>query len=205
MVFAFVGVMPFGLLVLRIMGWVRWHGINQTFAAILALIGMCCGIYLGTMYNRTKKFNSAHQIFGLVIMLGLMTQVALGIMHHRIYKQTQSPTKFAPIHVWLGRLVIPAGVANGFLGFPLALATHYNYVLLALVLLVFFPVFGLMCFFTKRSKRKAKEAAMGVGGSSDPKLFGAAAPYESWNASQQHGIPMANLGHGQPVEPWRGV
>lgn len=59
--------------------------------------------------------NSAHQIFGLFIMVATVGQFVLGFMHHRIYKKTKATTKLAPVHVWLGRLVIPAGVANGFL------------------------------------------------------------------------------------------
>jgi len=60
-------------------------------------------------------WNSAHQIFGLVIMLAVVAQFTLGFLHHRIYKRTEATTKMAPIHIWLGRVVIPAGVANGFL------------------------------------------------------------------------------------------
>jgi hypothetical protein len=45
----------------------------------------------------------------------MVAQFILGFVHHRIYKKTSAPTKLAPFHVWLGRLVIPAGVANGFL------------------------------------------------------------------------------------------
>lgn len=36
-------------------------------------------------------------------------------MYYRIYKQTKQTTKLAPIHVWLGRIVIICGTANGFL------------------------------------------------------------------------------------------
>lgn len=45
----------------------------------------------------------------------MVAQFILGFMHHRIYKKTMAPTKLAPLHIWLGRLVVPAGVANGFL------------------------------------------------------------------------------------------
>jgi cytochrome b561 len=58
---------------------------------------------------------TAHQIFGLVITVAMIAQFVLGFMHHRIYKKTLATTKLAPWHVWIGRLVIPAGVANLFL------------------------------------------------------------------------------------------
>jgi hypothetical protein len=45
----------------------------------------------------------------------MIVQLVLGIMHHRIYKKTQQTTKMAPIHVWLGRIAIACGIANGFL------------------------------------------------------------------------------------------
>lgn len=115
MIFAFVVLMPFGIIILRVLGWVRWHGINQGFAAILVLVGAGLGIYIGTMYNRTKKFNTGHQVFGVIIIAALVAQVVLGFLHHRIYKKSQTTTKMAPVHVWLGRILIPAGIINGFL------------------------------------------------------------------------------------------
>lgn len=58
MIFTFVGMMPFGMLLLRVMGWTRLHGINQIFASILGLIGAALGIYLGTLYNRVSSLTS---------------------------------------------------------------------------------------------------------------------------------------------------
>jgi Cytochrome domain of cellobiose dehydrogenase len=131
MVLTFVGLLPVGTLILRVMGWTKVHGINQTFASILGLIGAGLGIYIGTLFNRVsnsylllsradtllkgKKFNSGHQIFGILIIIAMIVQLVLGIMHHRIYIKTQQSTKMAPIHVWLGRIVIACGAANGFL------------------------------------------------------------------------------------------
>lgn len=66
----------------------------------------------------------------------MIGQFVLGFLHHRIYKKTQLPTTLSPVHVWLGRVVIPAGIANGFVGFPLAGNPKYNWALLACVLLV---------------------------------------------------------------------
>jgi hypothetical protein len=65
---------------------------------------------------QSKQFNSAHQIFGLLIIIGVLVSFVLGYLHYRILKRTESPmTKLRPYHVWIGRIVIPAGIINGYL------------------------------------------------------------------------------------------
>lgn len=54
MILTFVGLMPLGLLILRVLNSPKWHGINQAFSAIVALIGAALGIYAGTMYQRVS-------------------------------------------------------------------------------------------------------------------------------------------------------
>jgi hypothetical protein len=54
MVLAFVGLMPAGVLILRVFKSPRWHGYHQTASAALALLGVFSGIYAGTMYNRVS-------------------------------------------------------------------------------------------------------------------------------------------------------
>jgi len=54
MIFTFVALMPLGLVLLRVVESVRWHAINQTVAAILAIIGGGIGVYIGLMYNRVR-------------------------------------------------------------------------------------------------------------------------------------------------------
>ena len=134
MVFCFVGLFPFGSLVLRFGNWVRWHGINQSLGLVLVIIGFGLGVHTSKFYNRvsekpydvsrsrmltqnwqSKKFNSAHQVIGILVFTFILVQFGLGFMHHRQFKKTQQKTKMAPIHVWLGRLIIILGVVNGFL------------------------------------------------------------------------------------------
>lgn len=115
MILTFMCLMPFGVSLLRIWGLVKWHAINQGFAAILALVGTAIGINIGTQYNRSKNFNTGHQIIGIIIFVAAMVQVMRGYMHHRIYKKTQVTTKLAPVHVWLGRFMIIAAVICAFL------------------------------------------------------------------------------------------
>jgi len=65
--------------------------------------------------SQFKSFNTAHEVLGIIVVLAVIVQFLLGYMHHRIYKKTQTTTKMAPIHVWLGRVVIVAAVVDGFL------------------------------------------------------------------------------------------
>lgn len=67
------------------------------------------------MAQQSKSFNTPHQIIGILVFIFLLGQFVLGFMHHRKFKKTQKPTKLAPIHVWLGRLIIVLGIVNGFL------------------------------------------------------------------------------------------
>ncbi|KAH7356766.1 hypothetical protein BKA65DRAFT_214470 [Rhexocercosporidium sp. MPI-PUGE-AT-0058] len=157
MILAFVGLMPVAVMVLRILNSPKWHGVAQTASALVALIGAGVGIKAGMQYNRTKNFDSAHQIFGIIIIVAMIGQFVLGFLHHRMYKKTQLPTKLAPIHIWLGRVVIPAGIANGFVGFPLALNSKYNWALLACVLLVI-VVAGPFAFWRFRRNISKKNA-----------------------------------------------
>ena len=54
MVFTFVGLFPFGSLVLRFGNWVRWHGINQTLGLVLVIIGFGLGVHTSKFYNRVS-------------------------------------------------------------------------------------------------------------------------------------------------------
>ncbi|KAI1142489.1 putative iron reductase domain protein [Hypoxylon sp. FL0543] len=134
MVLVFVGLFPFGSFVLRLGGWVRWHAVNQGFALILAIIGSSLGFAISKTYNRSKKFNTAHQVIGLLIFIFIFAQFTLGFLHHRKFKQTKQTTKLAPIHRWMGRGLLTLGIINGFLGFQLAQSNEYNYILAGLVI-----------------------------------------------------------------------
>lgn len=114
MVVTYLGVMPLGIIILRVINSVKWHGLNQALAVVLAIVGVFVGIYAGTFFNRSNNINSGHQIFGLIITAAVLVQIVLGFLHHRMYKKTKQPTKLAPIHVWLGRIVIPCGIINAF-------------------------------------------------------------------------------------------
>ena len=56
MISAFVGLMPLGIMILRIFHSPKWHGLNQSFSAAIAFLGAGGGVYIGTMYNRVSLF-----------------------------------------------------------------------------------------------------------------------------------------------------
>ena len=116
----------------------------------------------------------------------MIAQFILGFLHHRLYKKTLAPTKLSPIHIWLGRVVIPAGIVNGFLGFPLALNPKYNWALVTLALLVII-VMGPFAFWRwKRNNAKQMNALAG----SDSGGYQA----QPWNTSSAAQSDI-NLGH----------
>ncbi|KAL2292123.1 hypothetical protein FJTKL_10771 [Diaporthe vaccinii] len=61
MIGCFVGLMPLGILILRLGGWVRWHGLNQGVAMIGVIVGLGLGIKAGTLYNRVSLYWKPHE------------------------------------------------------------------------------------------------------------------------------------------------
>lgn len=115
--FVFLILMPGGAIFLRIIpASVRWHWVNQTLATILAGIGGVAGIYLSTMYNRSKGFSSPHQLLGLLCVLAVLVQWSLGAWHHYQYKKYQRATKFGLVHLHLGRVILVLAIFVGTIG-----------------------------------------------------------------------------------------
>ncbi len=54
MILCFIGLFPFGTLILRLGNWVRWHAINQGFALVFVIIGFGLGVMTGSTYNRVS-------------------------------------------------------------------------------------------------------------------------------------------------------
>ncbi|KAH8820884.1 hypothetical protein F5884DRAFT_850131 [Xylogone sp. PMI_703] len=156
MVLTFFGLMPLGVFLLRILERPRFHGWNMEISAAIAIIGTGFGIYSATMYNRSKNWNSGHQILGIIVILAMIGQFLLGFMHHRIYKRTLVPTKLAPYHRWLGRVVIPMGIVDAFLGFPFALNSKYDYVLIGVLVSVVIVMVLSVFWRTQRKARNRK-------------------------------------------------
>ena len=178
---SFVFLFPLGSLVLKVLHKALWHGIVQILAVVLITVGFGLGIYLSTQYNKvcrahpskanhhsnettnqnqSKSFLSAHQIIGLLIFVALLIQLGLGLLHHRTYKQTKSPTTFSKIHRYLGPAVFLLGVINGGLGFNFAENSSYNarYAVVVLaVAVIYFGVRGTAWWWTKRNGGKGEQ------------------------------------------------
>ena len=56
MVFCFIGLMPLGILIIRLGEWARWHAFNQGLALLLVLVGAGLGFYISGLYNRVSFF-----------------------------------------------------------------------------------------------------------------------------------------------------
>lgn len=109
--------LPSGVFLLRFFpGSVRWHWVSETLSAAISLLGSAVGIFLSTIFNKSKSFSSGHQIFGYIICATVIIQWFLGFWHHRIYKKKQTTTKFALVHRNLGHVVFVFAIANGGIG-----------------------------------------------------------------------------------------
>jgi len=107
---------------------VKVHMIFQSIGVGLALIGLITGVIISQYYNRTRSFNSAHQILGILTITTLLTTWTLGFLSHRHYVRTARPLRWAilPHKFGLGAIAWTLGLVNAGLGFRLALATNLN-------------------------------------------------------------------------------
>ena len=128
MCLAFLVVFPLGSLLARMVKRIMVHAIVQELGFLFTTIAFGVGIYIGLEFNRSRHFQSAHQVMGLMIFCVLLIQVGLGLTHHRQYKKTQQPTKFRKVHVFLGPIAIIFGLINGGLGFSLSGNSKYPFV-----------------------------------------------------------------------------
>lgn len=94
------------------------HWMWQASSFIIFAVAWALGVYLATILGKWVTWNG-HAIIGTVIFgLALMMPV-LGIAHHFAWKDGKRIYKYAWMHVWLGRVLITAGMINGGLGLQL--------------------------------------------------------------------------------------
>ena len=116
----FIILLPLGSLLLRVWKKVKGHIITQCIAAVLFCMAFAGGCVVSQEYNKSKHFNSAHQVIGIILLLAIFTQLGLGATHHRIYKKEQRKTIMGKIHLYLGPAIIFFGIVNGAVGFAFA-------------------------------------------------------------------------------------
>ncbi|PKS05755.1 hypothetical protein jhhlp_007584 [Lomentospora prolificans] len=148
MILVFVVMLPLGVFILRVGNSPKWHAVNQFISLLGGLAGFALGVVTSFHYqrvtnailepllDRSRKFVSAHQIIGYLVIAGLIGQFVVGVMHHLRYKRREITGKLTPLHIWVGRIVIFLGSINAFLGFQFALASMRNLILAGLILLL---------------------------------------------------------------------
>ncbi|KAK7413427.1 hypothetical protein QQX98_007729 [Neonectria punicea] len=150
--------MPLGVVLLRSGLQAKWHALNQTIAMLGAFGAAALGIVNSFYYQRSRSFDSSHQIIGFVVVALLLAQFGLGFFHHTQYKKTQGPTMYGTIHLWVGRVILFFGTLNCFIGFTFAVQRKYGMILAAIVIFICF--FGFFAIFGRNYLNKKKR---GVG------------------------------------------
>lgn len=87
----------------------------QIFATTVCIFGLVFAIAFSAMDPEYNTFNQGHQIIGIVAVVALVVQAALGYQHHQGYKKYGKRTLITHSHLWLGRLVIVVGMINAIL------------------------------------------------------------------------------------------
>jgi len=95
------------------------HWPIQTFAAVMFTAAWGLGVWLATTLKLWVTWNG-HAIIGTVIFGLMLTMPVLGVLHRANYINTKTSYKWAWIHVYLGRVLILAGIINGGLGLQLS-------------------------------------------------------------------------------------
>ncbi len=116
----FILAFPLGAVLLRVWNKVKAHIAIQVIGLVLFCMAFAGGSVVSMQYNRSKHFNSAHQVIGILLLIALFAQLGLGAYNHSIYKRTQQKTIFGKIHTYLGPISMLVGIINGYLGFRLA-------------------------------------------------------------------------------------
>jgi cytochrome b len=206
---SFVFLFPLGSLVLKVLHKALWHGIVQIIAVVLITVGFGLGIYISTQYNKvrlnhssiinnhmmetngnqSRSFVSAHQLIGLIVFIALLIQLGLGLLHHRTWKRTKSPTIFSKIHRYLGPTIFLLSVINGGIGFNFAENSSYNprYAVVVLaVAVIYFGIRGTAWWWARRNggkEKKQQQQWVGDYGNRQDSRFGSQDPYG-------HAVPL---------------
>jgi len=198
MILAIVGLMPLGVVILRLGGAARWHGLNQTAAMVFVLAGFGLGIVTSFRYQRSRHFDSYHQILGMMLTAFFLVQFAVGFLNHRQYRKTQVPSKYNVYHVWFGRLLILLAIMNGFFGFTFALNRRYGMVLAGLIIAVCVASLFVIIGRQWLNKRRGVDSYP-FGAPCSP--YNDSPPFPSHGTRPWRGSVPASGTHGFPTEP----
>ena len=109
---AFLLLFPLGVVALRWFASFRSHWMLQVLATLICILGLILAITFSAMDPEYDSFNQAHQIIGMIAVVGLLIQMLLGISHHKQYKKMEQRTWYSHAHLWVGRLVVALGMFN---------------------------------------------------------------------------------------------
>ncbi|KAF7545691.1 hypothetical protein G7Z17_g8975 [Cylindrodendrum hubeiense] len=210
MILCIAVLMPLGIALLRITGNWKWHALNQTVAMVGALLATALGIVNSFYYQRSRSFDSSHQIIGFFVIGLLLVQFGLGFFHHTQYKKTQSPTKYGKIHLWVGRIIIFVGAMNCFIGFTFAVNRKYGMILASIFIFMFFLslVFMFGQKYVESTRRGPKRMPPAQGYNPEPWRQHQPPPQHTeypfdpppgYEASSSH----IGLRSASPMSPWR--
>ncbi|KAF2995072.1 hypothetical protein E8E13_002638 [Curvularia kusanoi] len=160
MLVTFVIIFPLGALLLRFLESVKAHYIVQTVGLLAAVVGIAVGLYLGTMYNHSKDVSSGHQVFGLILLILLLAQWAIGLYHHLRFRKYKRPTIYGRVHLFAGPAIVLGGIINGFTGFNFSGDSHNNVYYGAVVAVVIIVVLALLGWKRWSKNKQAKHSRM---------------------------------------------
>ncbi|KAK1087338.1 hypothetical protein LTR33_001113 [Friedmanniomyces endolithicus] len=165
MCLSFVIIFPLGALLLRTLNRVILHAVVQAIGLFLVVCASAGGIVISLAYNRSKSFASAHQIIGILLFLALISQLGLGILHHRIFKKEQRPTLLGKIHRYLGPTIILFGIINAPIGFVFAGNPHLviPYIVIVVLGIIVYLSIRFGARFCCRGRNAKRQAANGGG------------------------------------------
>ncbi|KAF2666352.1 CBD9-like protein [Microthyrium microscopicum] len=191
---------------------------------LIFVILLPLGILFIRVFENSNRFNTAHQIIGILVIVLFLVQWGLGAFNHRSFLRTRTPVKWAigPHKHILGPLLIAGGILNAPLGFRLALNPQLNWLYLPVVVVIFVAL-AVFSWYKARSVARQKALAAGAGASQGapynageqnnnaaPPAYTAAGtgPYQHTGAyaADRSDIALSNLGeppayNAQPTRP----
>jgi hypothetical protein len=88
----------------------KFHWLIQAIAGGVIILGWGLGIILS--FSHGGKFNTIHQLIGLLVAPTIILQSLFGYWHHMSFVKIGTRTAVSVYHVWLGRIVILLGNLN---------------------------------------------------------------------------------------------
>ncbi|OCL01745.1 iron reductase domain protein [Glonium stellatum] len=168
--FAFLIMFPFNVALVGFFKTAKLHMWFSGLITIFIIIGFALGIYVSGEYNRSKHFDSAHQIFGFIIIAIFIGVAAMGGFQARQHKAApatsqpssngrREPTKLDSTHKWVGRLLWVLGIVNGGLGLQFSDSPMHTQIIYALVTVALALPLAVVysCIWRKRKVRQDRD------------------------------------------------